>query len=104
MQPATTKPNPFRTRIGGVLAILGGVGVWWYNWHHLMTTGTFYIKMTLIGPLALAGGVLMMFRPEWTGPLRKDSTRAHKTALISVIVFMAVGAGIDFYLLDHYRP
>src|SRR5277367_3409288 len=103
MQPAQyrapVKPNLLRSRIVGVAAIAVGVVCWWYNWHLLKTTGTFYYKLSLLGPLGLFAGVLFLFRPEWTGPLRKDSTREHKLALIAGIVFMVVFSGIDLYFL-----
>src|SRR5215470_9644252 len=65
-------------RFIGLLMIAIGLGGWWYNWHLAATEGQFYIKLCLLGPLGLAGGILMLVRPEWAGPLRSDSTRAHK--------------------------
>jgi hypothetical protein len=96
MQPAS------RNRIIAIGAFLIGFAGWWYNWHLVKTTGSFYIKLTLLGPLALFTGLLFLFRPEWTGPIRSDSTREHKLALFAGIVFMAVAAGIDFYFLHNY--
>lgn len=98
MQPA------LRNRVIGVSAILAGFAGWWYNWHDVKTTGTFSIKLTLFPPLALCAGLLFIFRPEWTGPLRSNSTREHKLALLAAIVFMAVASAIDFYLLASYQP
>jgi len=54
-------------------------------------------KLIVFAPLAVSGGLLMLLRPEWAGPLRKDSTWAHKTALFLVVGFMAVWSGIDFF-------
>src|SRR6185436_10155468 len=93
-----------RARLFGLLMIAIGVGGWWYNWHLAATEGQFYIKLCLLGPLGLAGGMLMLLRPEWAGPLRSDSTRAHKIALAAVVGFMFVASGIDMYLLKHSRP
>ena len=90
-------------RFIGLLMIAIGLGGWWYNWHLAATEGQFYIKLCLLGPLGLAGGILMLVRPEWAGPLRSDSTRAHKIALSAVVGFMAVASGIDLYLLKHNR-
>jgi hypothetical protein len=80
-----------------------GVGGWWYNWHLAATTGEFHIKLCILGPLGLFGGILAMLRPDWAGPVRSDSTRAHKTAMLAVIGLMLVASGIDFYLLKHGR-
>jgi hypothetical protein len=99
----TARPNYSRARWFGILAIAIGLAGWWYNWHLLLTGHQFYPKLTLLGPLGLFGGMLMIFRPEWTGPLKSDSTKAHKTALIVVIALMAVFAGLDFYLLSNYK-
>ncbi len=93
----------WRARLVGLVAIAIGVGGWWYNWHLAATEGQFYIKLCILGPLGLAGGILMLVRPEWAGPLRSDSTRAHKIALIAVLGFMFVASGIDMYLLKHNR-
>ena len=100
----TARPNPLRARLIGVAAMLVGIGAWWYNWHELLTTGGFYIKLTLLGPLGFFGGLLLLWRPEWAGPVRPHSSKAHKTALFVLIALMAITGGIDFYLLMHYRP
>jgi len=92
-----------KIRLTAALAMSVGVAGWAYNWHLLRTEHQFYPKLTILGPLGVFGGLLMMHRPEWSGPLRPDSTTAHKTALISLIALMAVGAGIDYYCLSHYR-
>jgi hypothetical protein len=45
----------------------------------------------------------MMWKPEWTGPIRPDSSKAHEMALMVLIVLMAVLSGIDYYVLLNYR-
>lgn len=90
-----------RIRLFGLLMIAIGLAGRWYNWHLATTADHFYIKATLLGPLGVFGGLLLLIRPDWAGPGRKDSTPAHKAALIAVIALMAVGGGIDFYLLQH---
>jgi hypothetical protein len=87
----------------GLLMIAAGFAGWWYNWHLATTEGYFYIKLCVFGPLGLAGGILMLVNPDWAGPLRSDSTRAHKAALFTVIGFMLAASGIDMYLLKHSR-
>ena len=100
---SAVKPNYSRLRIGGAVFILIGLVGWWYNWHTVMTEGYFNIKLTILGPLGLFGGLLMMVRPEFAGPLRPDSPKAHKMSMFVLIGLMAVVAGIDFYLLSHYH-
>jgi hypothetical protein len=84
--------------VGAVFIAIGLAG-WWYNWHLRSTEGHFYIKLTLLGPMGLFGGLLMMLRPEWTGPITPQSTREHKIALGALIALVAICAGVDFYLL-----
>ena len=88
-------------RLFALLMIAVGVAGWWFNWHLAETKGEFYIKACLLGPLGIFGGLLMLLRPEWAGPLRGNSSRAHKVALFAVLGLMAVASGIDFYRLDH---
>ena len=45
----TAKPN--LSRLMRVIGIAIGIGAWWYNWHDVMTHGTFSIRLTLLGPL-----------------------------------------------------
>ena len=100
----TARPNPVRARLIGVLLIVVGIAAWWYNWHQLRTEGVISVKLTILGPAGLLGGILMIWKPEWTGPIGPNSTKAHKTALVVLIVLMAALSGIDYYFLLHYRP
>ncbi len=85
-----------RGRLFGVLMIIVGLAGWWCNWHLAKTEGHFYIKLCILGPLGLFGGLLVMVRPDWMGPLGKGATRAHKTAVIGLIAVIAVVSGIDY--------
>jgi hypothetical protein len=91
--------DSWRARLFGLLMIAFGLAGWWYNWHLASTEGLFYVKLCIFGPLGLFGGLLMLGRPEWAGPLRSDSSSTHKTALLSVIGLMIVASGIDMSLL-----
>ena len=89
-------------RLFGLAAMLFGVIAWWYNWHLAATTGGFLIKACVFVPLAESGGLLLLLRPEWAGPWRKDATRGQKTAVMAVLVFTTVGSGIEFLRLERY--
>ncbi|MBZ5609007.1 MAG: hypothetical protein LAP38_12165 [Acidobacteriia bacterium] len=102
-QDQSTKRTSSSGRLAGLVMIAIGVAAWWYNWHLASTAGEFYIKLCLLGPLGVFGGILVLLRPDWVGPVRSDSTRGHKFALIAVIGLMAIASGIDFYLLVHHR-
>jgi hypothetical protein len=81
--------------------VAAGIAGWWYNWHLAATAGQYYTKLSLFGPLGLFGGLVVMMKPEWAGPIRSDSTRGHKAAIFTVIGLMAIASGIDMYLLHH---
>lgn len=81
-----------------------GIAGWWYNSHLATTQGHFYLKLCLIAPLGVFGGLLALLRPEYAGPWRPDSPRAHKASLIAVIVAMTAFSGIEMYRLKHVRP
>ncbi len=87
-----------RWLVGAAMIAIGAAG-WWYNWHLAETEGYFRIKLCVLAPLGVFGGLLAMFRPEFAGPLRGDSTKAHKLALFAVIAAMMLFSGIDFYRL-----
>jgi hypothetical protein len=96
-------PNPLRARLIGVVGIAVGVGAWWLNWHGVATEGVISVKLTVLGPLGLLGGLLSIWKPEWTGPIRPDSTKAHKTALLGLCALLMVLSGIDYYFLVNYH-
>ena len=83
--------------------IAAGIGGWWYNWHLAATAGEFYIKLCIFGPLGVFGGLLIAARPDWIGPVGKNSSQAQKAALFAVIGLMAIFSGVDFYRLTHSR-
>jgi len=86
-------------RLFGLLMILLGVAGWWYNRHLAATEAHFYIKLCIFGPLGVFGGMLMLVRPDWAGPLRPGSTPAHKIAMFTVLGLMLAGSGFEMYHL-----
>lgn len=100
MQSTTTTGRGYTAmRIFGAVMIVLGIGGWWYNRQLAALTGQFYIKLCIFGPLGVAGGLLMAVRPDLAGPMRPNSTRAHKAALFTVIGLMAVVSGYEFFHL-----
>jgi hypothetical protein len=112
-QPPAGGPRPapgpsladraWRIRLFGLAMIGIGCLGRWYNWHLAETTGQFYIKATLLGPAGVFGGLLLLLRPDWVGPLRRDSSLAHKVSIGAVLALMLIGSGIDLYLLNHLQ-
>jgi hypothetical protein len=78
----------------GILAITAGVAGWWCNWHTLLTQGEYYPRLSVVGPLGLFGGLLIM--------LHKQNAPTRKTALIGCAFLTALAAAADHYLLTHY--
>jgi hypothetical protein len=97
------KRSSLPARLFGVAMIAAGIGGWWYNSLLAATAGEFYIKLCIFGPLGVFGGLLIAARPDWIGPVNKNSSQAQKTALFAVIGLMAIFSGVDFYRLTHSR-
>lgn len=91
-------------RFVGLAMIAAGAAGWWYNEHLAATAGHFYIKLCVFAPLGVFGGMLVLLRPDWAGPLRSDSSRGHKAALATVIGLMAIASGLEMYRLKSNGP
>lgn len=92
-----------RTKLVGALASLASPALWWLNWHTVMTQGHYSIKLTILAPLCLFGGLLMALRPEWSGPWQTDASAARKITTIGLLALVIAVSGVDFYFLAHYR-
>jgi hypothetical protein len=101
----TNGPQVHTTRVRwmGVVFVAVGVLAFWLSWHWLLTDHVISVKLTILGPLAVLGGLLSIWKPEYTGPLRPDSPKAHKTALLALCGLMALFSGINYYLLMTYH-
>jgi hypothetical protein len=87
-------------RLFGLAMILAGIGGWFYNHHLAATEGEFYVRLCVFSPLGVLGGLLMLLRPEWSGPPKKDSPRAQKVSLFAILGIMTVFSGLDLYSLN----
>lgn len=96
------KPDYTKPRLFSLLLIAAGIWALWYNWHMAATEGHFSIRLTLLGPAGLFGGLLILFRPDWGGRMHKGTSSAQKIATAVVFGLIAIGSGVEFYLLDHY--
>lgn len=99
----TIPASSHQVRLFGLIMIFAGIGGWYYNHHLAAAEGEFYIRLFVFAPLGIFGGILLLLRPEWVGPIRKNSLRAQKVSLGVVIGLMAVISGIDMYLLTRTR-
>jgi len=102
------RPNSgLPARLFGLAMMIAGIAGWYYNRHLAATEGAFYIRLCVFAPLGVFGGLLILLRPDWIGPIRKDSSRAQKTSLCAVLGLMAVFSGLDMYTLtsrQHPQP
>ncbi|HEY3741655.1 MAG TPA: hypothetical protein VGL53_17505 [Bryobacteraceae bacterium] len=96
------KPDYTKARLFSLLLIAAGVWALWYNWHTVATEGHYSIRLTLLGPAGLFGGLLILLRPAWGGRFHKGTSSAQKVATAVVFALIVIGSGIEFYVLDHY--
>jgi hypothetical protein len=90
----------WRSQLFGLIMIAAGIAGWCYNHHLAASEGKFYIRLCVFAPLGVFGGLLMLLRPEWAGPLKKNSPIAQKAAVGVVIGLMAIASGVDLYWLN----
>lgn len=86
-----------KQRLFGLVLLLGGIGMIYWNWRDLWNEGEYSLKMAAFSPLVSVGGLFLIFFPTLGG--KPDST---KDKVIVMLVF-AVGiiAGlINWYLMD----
>ena len=100
---SSIRPTP-RSCLIAIACILIGAGCWWFSWRQLVTEGSYDLRISMAGPFAFFGGLLRLFRPQWAGPLRKDSPKSQVAGIVVLMVVILVSEGINQYLLEHYRP
>ena len=84
-------------RILGLVLIVLGAGLVYYNWYQLQKEGSYSMKMAAFGPLITIGGVFVLLFPAMAG---KPSTTKEK--IIVLIVFLVgLAAGLaNWFLMD----
>ena len=101
-------PDPGRILHGSRRVYLGfagiaiGLGAWGLNEYLLETDHAFYIKLALLGPLGFFGGLLVLIRPGWAGPITQQSTKDHKIAVCTLIALLLIVSGADMARLQGY--
>jgi hypothetical protein len=86
-----------KARLLAIVTILLFSGLMYYNWHQLLTTGSYSLKMAAFGPVGVIGGLFLVVFPDKAG---KPTTTSDK-----VIVLLVFGVGllaglINWYLMD----
>lgn len=85
---------PVLVFIGGILSLLAGVAI--LNAHHAWT-GDWRVLVTLMGWLAVAGGVLRLFAPGAAIGLGEKLRDSAGVYFASALFYIAVGAVLCFY-------
>ena len=77
--------------------VVVSIGLAYYNWHDLLRTHKYSMKIAAFAPLCAVGGLVLMALPAMVG---KPNTTKEKT--IGVIVFaIGLAAGLaNWYLMD----
>jgi len=89
--------NHIKARLLGIVLILLGIALVYFNWRQLWTEGTYSLKLAAFGPVVGIGGLFLLFFPARAG---KPTTTPEKvTVLLVLAVGMAAGL-INWYLMD----
>jgi hypothetical protein len=86
-----------KARILGLVLIVLGVGLVYFNWHQFLKDGTYSLKMAAFGPLIGVGGLFLIFFPSMGG---KPNTTKEKIVILTVFVLGLAAGLINWYLMD----
>ncbi|HEX8177630.1 MAG TPA: hypothetical protein VF543_21250 [Pyrinomonadaceae bacterium] len=87
----------WKMRLLGLVIIVIFAGLLYYDWQMLWQEGQYYMKLAVMAPLGIIGGLFVLLFPTKAGPPETNSDR-----LIVFLVFlvgMAAGAA-NLYLMD----
>ena len=92
-----------RRFVGGVCFLLFA-GCVAFNWYLLIHQGYFYPKLSGLGPIVAMFSLMLVAFPSLarSRPNGSEKRRIIVTLIVGVIG-LALG-GINFYLMDNYRP
>ena len=84
-------------RILGLVLIVLGAGLVYYNWYQLQKEGSYSMKMAAFGPLITIGGVFVLLFPAMAG--KPGTTKEKIIVLIVFLIGLAAGL-VNWYLMD----
>ena len=86
-----------KSRVLGLVLILLGIGLVYYNWRQVLQEGSYSMKLAAFGPLVGIGGLYLLIFPSMGG-----KPRTAKEKIIVLIVFLiGLAAGlVNWYLMD----
>ena len=89
--------NHLKARLLGVVLIVLGVALVYFNWRQLWTEGTYSLKLAAFGPVVGIGGLFLLLFPARAG---KPNTTAEKVTVMLVLAIGLVAGLINWYLMD----
>ena len=89
--------NHIKGRLFGLVLILLGVALTYFNWRELWSEGTYSLKLAAFGPVVSVGGLFLLLFPSRAG---KPNTTAEKVTVLLVLAIGLVAGLINWYLMD----
>ncbi|MGH9882840.1 MAG: hypothetical protein ACRD6N_15490 [Pyrinomonadaceae bacterium] len=89
--------NHLKPRLLGIVITLIFAGLIYYNWHQLITSGSYSPKMAALGPVGVIGGIFVLIFPGKAG---KPTTTADRIIVLFVFVVGLVAGLVNWYLMD----
>ncbi len=86
-----------KMRLAALVMIAVSAFLIYINWHELIENGRYYVKMAVIAPLGIVGGIFMLLFPEKGG---KPTTATDKFVAFLVFAIGMVAGIINLYMMD----
>ena len=89
--------NHIKSRLLALGLILLSIALIYYNWHQLLITHKYNMKVAAFAPLCGVGGLVLMAFPAMAG--KPNTTREKVIGMVVFTIGMAAGL-INWYLMD----
>lgn len=89
--------NHIKPRLLFLGLIVLSIGLIYYNWHQLLLTHKYSMKMAAFAPLCAVGGVFLVVFPEMAG--KPNTTKEKTVGMIVFVIGLAAGL-VNWYLMD----
>ncbi|HEX8773131.1 MAG TPA: hypothetical protein VF735_05960 [Pyrinomonadaceae bacterium] len=89
--------NHLKARLLAVVIIIIFAGMIYYNWHLLISAGSYSMKLAAFGPVGVVGGIFLLLFPGMAG---KPETTKDKVIVLLVFVVGVMAGLYNWYLMD----
>ncbi len=86
-----------KARLFALVLIIVSTGLIYYNWQQLFQEGRYSLKLAALAPVAVVGGLFLLFFPLMWG---KPTTTKEKVIALAVMVIGLVAGLINWSLMD----